>query len=139
MRTMMRGVTAGALAGVMGLGLALGGCGSGGKGETMPDGRVQKRGFLEQSVAVGGEGTGWSIVTGREGDRRDWLDVDVSKVQAAAERLKTKKVVVVGTMSERSYVTRGKVMTLEADSIVWDEEPRAAREGLPPPPGPARK
>lgn len=132
-----------ALAAVIGLGtigLLIGGCAKNSGNTELADGRVQRTGFLQSdAVAVGGETTGWVLVTARDGGSR--TEVDVSRVRETAERLKTRRVVITGTMEDRAYTTRGKVPTLIAESIIWDEAQTNERNAgnLPPPPSPSRR
>jgi len=71
---------------------------------------VLKGGF----VGVGGEHTGWMLVTG-PGDAG--LEVDLSKVMTQAKQLEGKRVTLFGRMREKSYVERGKVKILEVERI----------------------
>jgi hypothetical protein len=133
-------------AGLIGLAVAgglasvgsLAGC-KGGERAGSADGRVERRGFLQSDqVAVGGETTGWVVVSNGGATRQE---VDVSKVRESAERLRTRRVIVVGTMEDRTYPTRGVVPTLVASAIVWDEAQNNELNAgnLPPPPSPTRR
>lgn len=107
---------------------------------TLRDGRVQRRGFLQNDgAAIGGETTGWYLATGK--DRSTWTEVDVTKVADVAQRLATRRVIATGRLEDRAYTTRGSVPTLVADVLVLDEDqPRELNAGnLPPPPSPTRK
>ena len=64
-------------------------------------------------VAVGAETTGWVLETAD----RSRVDVNVSRVQAEAEKLEGQRVVVEGEMVTANWVERGEKPMLMADSI----------------------
>ena len=80
---------------------------------TPPAGR-QFTGTLRGGVvAIGAETTGWVLETADRGR----LDVDVSKVAAAAEKLEGQAVVIKGELVTANWVERGEKQLLMAESI----------------------
>lgn len=69
-------------------------------------------------MAIGGETTGWMLVTEEENGRPvDGVEVDMSRVLADAQRLDGARVKVRGVVVERRYVTRGVAKVLMAESV----------------------
>ncbi len=65
-------------------------------------------------MAIGGESTGWMLDADGESDD---LDLDVTAVREEANRLKGKRVRVVGQLVEKEYVERGRVRILNVERI----------------------
>lgn len=83
--------------------LAVIGCQGDGRAGTLEGGRV----------AIGGDTTGWALLTDAGP-----VEVDVSAVRADADRLAGQHVTVFGDIVDRTYVERGNVPTLVATKIV---------------------
>ncbi len=132
----------------IGVGLSmLGGCaGTGGSGgqpsaAELREGKVELVGILQGGqIAIGGETTGWVLNLGED---RGAVEVDVVKVATQAGAAEGKRVVIVGEVTTRQYVTRGGVKTVVVESLV--EQPTGSGRGkrledggrsIPPPPGP---
>ncbi len=88
--------------------------------------------LINDIAAIGGETTGWGV----RDAANSITEVDVSAVLADARANAGKPVVVAGTMTTKSYVTRGEVRTLLAQSIlapgaVIDQAPRPGADTPP--------
>ncbi len=69
-------------------------------------------------MAIGAETTGWMLVTEEENGRPvDGVEVDMSRVLEAAQRLDGARVKVRGVVVERRYVERGVTKVLVAESV----------------------
>jgi hypothetical protein len=73
-------------------------------------------------MAIGGETTGWTLV----GDAQTGgIQVDVSRVQARAQKHDGKRVTITGRMTEKDYVESGKTQVLVAEKIEAAPDPAA--------------
>jgi hypothetical protein len=66
-------------------------------------------------MAIGGESTGWALMTGAGS-----IEVDVSRVQDTAQALNGTRVRISGRLIDRQYVERGAVRILVAETIVQE-------------------
>lgn len=91
--------------------------GAGGKpgGEVIGECMDQLSGTLKSGyMGIGGEHTGWVILV-PEGSREQQVEVDVSKVRAAAKERDGKAVRAFGVFSEKRYLERGPVSIFVID------------------------
>jgi hypothetical protein len=87
--------------------------------EQKPD-AISYTGTLKSVVAIGGETTGWQLeipANKEKKQKKETIDVEVSKVKKEAEALDGKQVTVTGKMTVRQFPERGKVKILVAEKI----------------------
>lgn len=94
-------------------------CAAGAKDEKKPE-KVRYMGTLKSVVAIGGETTGWRLLVEENKEKKqkkETIDVDVTKVKKEAEELDGKKVTISGYMTEKTWPERGKVKVLVGERI----------------------
>jgi hypothetical protein len=99
-------------------------CAAGGKDEKKAE-KVAYTGTLKRVVAIGGETSGWRLLVEENQEKKqkkETIDVDVTKVKKEAEALEGKKVTISGTMTEKTWPERGKVKVLVGEKIGEEKE-----------------